>query len=156
VLLRRDLSTADETLLYTGTGNAPMGFAVSPDGRHLAVGDWGGIFIIPTSGGKPRELVRLEPPGGRTSGLAWSRDGSSLYFSRRLKGSIWLHRVAVAGGAPESLNFEIGEELRFSPDGRRLAFTRSKGQKVAEIWVMENFLPAAKEPPPAPAQRVKK
>jgi len=53
----------------------------------------------------------------------------------------------VAGGAPEDLNFEIGEELHFRPDGRRLAFTRLEGEAHrlrGEIWVMENVLPAAK------------
>jgi len=49
----------------------------------------------------------------------------------------------VTGGAPEDLNLEIGDELRFRPDGRRLAFTRSKDEERAEIWVMENFLPRA-------------
>jgi hypothetical protein len=69
-----------------------------------------------------------------------------VYFSRQLRelqGAIKLYRVAVAGGAPVDLDLEIGEELRFRPDGRRFAFTRLEGggpKLRGEIWVMENVL----------------
>jgi Tol biopolymer transport system component len=94
--------------------------------------------------------------------IAVSPDGKYVYYGRQLQelqGAIRLYRVAVAGGAPDDLNFEIGEELRFRPDGRRLAFTRLEGEADklrGEIWVMENFLPVAKEVPAASAQKIKK
>jgi Tol biopolymer transport system component len=113
-------------------------------------------MLIAATGGEPRQLV-AEAPGFRASQtLAWSPDGRYVYFGRRLPGAIRLYRVAVTGGAPEDLNLEIGEELRFRPDGRRLAFTRSKGEPSGEIWVMENFLPVAKGTPADAAQTIKK
>jgi Tol biopolymer transport system component len=161
-LLRRDLRTGDETTLYRGGVGVPIDIAVSPDGRHLAVVHARRIMAITATGGEPRELVS-EAPGRRASDtLAWSPDGRYVYFGRELRppqGAIKLYRVAVAGGAPQDLDLEIGEELRFRPDGRRLAFTRleGEGRKLrGEIWVMENVLPVAKEAPAASAKQIKK
>jgi len=141
-LVRRDLRTGDETSLYTHAAGVPMDIAVSPDGRHLAVGVARRIMLIAATGGEARELAHLEPPGVLCDDtLAWSPDGTHVYFGRGLEGAVRLYRMAVTGGAPEDLNLEIGLELRFRPDGRRLAFTRSKDEERAEIWVVENFLP---------------
>jgi Tol biopolymer transport system component len=149
-LLRHDLRTGDEVTLYTGGAGVPIDIAVSPDGRHVAVAHAKRVVLIAATGGEPHELVS-EAVGRRAADtLAWSPDGKYVYFGRQLQelqGAIRLYRVVVAGGAPEDLNLEIGEELRFRPDGRRLAFTRLEGElrKLrGEIWVMENFLPAAK------------
>jgi len=161
-LLRHDLRTGDEVTLYTGGAGVPIDIALSPDGRHVAVAHARRVILIAATGGEPHELVS-EAVGRRAADtLAWSPDGKYVYFGRQLQelqGAIRLYRVAVAGGAPDDLNFEIGEELRFRPDGRRLAFTRleNEAQKLrGEIWVMENFLPLAKEAPAASAQKVKK
>jgi len=36
----------------------PLGMRVSPDGRHLAVGTFGGtVFVVPVAGGPPKELT---------------------------------------------------------------------------------------------------
>jgi Tol biopolymer transport system component len=155
LLLRRDLRAGDETPIYTGTPGVPHDFAVSPDGEHVAVVQGRRIMLIAATGGEPRQLV-AEAPGFRASQtLAWSPDGRYVYFGRRLEveGAVRLYRVAVTGGAPEDLNLEIGEELRFRTDGRQLAFTRSKGDARGEIWVMENVLPVAKEAASAPAKK---
>jgi len=147
VLLRRDLRTGNEITLHRRAFVSPIYFAVAPDGQHLAVGYGRRIMIIAASGGEPRELVSEAPGRQASDTLAWSPDGRYVYFGRQLpqlQGAIRLYRVAVAGGAPEDLNLEIGEELRFRPDGRRLAFTRLEGEARnarGEIWVMENVLP---------------
>jgi Tol biopolymer transport system component len=157
ILLRRDLRTGDETPLYTGGVGVQIDVAVSPDGRDLAVREGRRIILMAATGGEPRELVRLDGAGGYvSSALAWSPDARHVYFGRRVDGVIRLYRVAVTGGAQEDLNLEIGEELRFRPDGRQLAFTRSKGDGRGEVWVLENFLPETKETPAASAQKVKK
>jgi hypothetical protein len=46
------------------------------------------------------------------------------------------------------------ENLDVHPDGRRIAFNSTEVRR--EVWVMENFLPVAKEAPAASAQKVKK
>jgi len=149
-LLRHDLRTGDEVTLYTGGARVPIDIAVSPDGRHVAVAHARRVVLISATGGEPHELVSEAPGRSAWDTLAWSPDGKYVYFGRQLQelqGAIKLYRVPVAGGAPEDLNFEIGEELHFRPDGRRLAFTRLEGEAHrlrGEIWVMENVLPAAK------------
>jgi Tol biopolymer transport system component len=155
-LLRRDLRSGEETSLHTHAAGIPVDVAISPDGKHLAVKVARRILLIPATGGEARELV-VEAPGGLGfDALAWSPDGRHVYFGRRVKGVIKLYRVAVTGGAPEDMNLEIGGELRFRPDGRQLAFTRSKGDVIGEIWVMENFLPGAKEATADSASEIKK
>jgi HAMP domain-containing protein len=59
-------------------------------------------------------------------------------------GEIW--SVPRVGGIPRKLEWPIEESLmwalqniRFSPDGRRIAFDAVSGEQ--ELWVMENFLP---------------
>ena len=145
VLVRRNLRTGDEVPLHRREFVNPIYYAVSPDGQHLAVGYGPRIMIIAASGGEPRELVSNAPGRQASDTLAWSPDGKYVYFGRQLPGAIRLYRVAVAGGAPEDLDLEVGEELRFSPDGHHLAFTRLEGKASrsrGEIWVMENVLPA--------------
>jgi len=152
-VVRRDLRTGDETVVYAGAVGNPIDIALSPDGQRLALGLHPQIVVIAATGGEPRDLVRVGPPGGLAyDTLAWSPDGRHLYFGHRLAGVATLFRVAATGGTPEDLKLEVGEELRFRPDGRRLTYTRSKGESRGEIWVMENFLPPAKEAPAGQAQ----
>jgi hypothetical protein len=56
--------------------------------------------------------------------------------------------MPLEGGTPEKLDLAIEgltvagwENLRRHPDGRRIAF--AAGETKDELWVMENFLPAA-------------
>ena len=140
VLWRRDLRTGDETPLHTRAYANPIPFAVAPDGKQLALGYSRRVIVIGASGGESRELVS-DASGVESGTPAWSPDGRQVYFGRLVDGVIRLFRVPVTGGAPEDLNFEIGEGLRFRPDGRQLAFTRSQGADRREIWVMENVLP---------------
>jgi Tol biopolymer transport system component len=150
-----DLETGRETVLFDDEiGYAP---ALSPDGRFLAFGarDAGtvALMIVPTAGGSPRVLVRFEAPDTlrgpeEVRGKAWSRDGRTLIYS--ISGEVWegLWTVPVAGGPPARLDLGMGDgqdpiisrEIRFHPDGRRIAF--DVGRDGAEVWVMENFLPS--------------
>ena len=155
-LVRRDLRSGDEASLYTGPVGVPIDVAVSPDGQHVAVVHAGRVMVVATRGGESRELVQQAQGAYASDTLAWSPDGGHVYFGRRVKDIIRMYRVAVTGGAPEDMNLEIGEELRFRPDGRQLAFTRSKGDAIGEIWALENFLPVAKEAPAASVQKIKK
>jgi Tol biopolymer transport system component len=140
VLWRRDLRTGDEAAIHTRAFPNRIPFAVAPDGKLLAIGYNRKLMVIPASGGEPRELVS-EAPGVESGMPAWSPDGKHVYFGGQSGGSLRLYSIALTGGTPEDLDLEIGEELRFRPDGRQLAFTRSQGENRREIWVMENVLP---------------
>jgi Tol biopolymer transport system component len=142
-VLRRDLRTGEETSLYRQSSNEPVDIAISPDGRHVAAVALGRLLLIPSLGGEARELVR-DVLGSGSGVLAFYPDGKYVYFGRSLNGAVKLYRVPAGGGTPDDLNVEIGGRLGVRPDGRQLAFTRSAGRKAAEVWVMENFLPARK------------
>ena len=56
---------------------------------------------------------------------------------------LWL--VSTTGAEPRKLAFDadqVGRPMRLHPNGRQLAFV--SGGRHAEIWVLENFLPALK------------
>ena len=128
--------------------------AVSPDGKWLAVVNGDGvrtIKIMPSSGGEPREVYRSEFESGTLIIPAWSVDGRYIYFPwpRNPKENIAdLYRVSRDGGKAEriDLGMMFVRFLSVHPDGKRIAFW-SPGEKPgqAQVWVMENFLPAGKK-----------
>ena len=62
-------------------------------------------------------------------------------FAGPMMTELWL--VSTTGSAPRKLAFDAqgAERIRINPDGRQLASV--SGRRHAEIWVLENFLPAA-------------
>jgi len=140
-----DLETGRETVLYDGGWEISP--ALSPDGRYLAFvvkeENTHRLLVMPAVGGEPREVHRYENEGGTSGNVAWSRDGRSLFFPVEGEdGRHQLWRAFVAGGSPQKLDVAMKylRGLRVHPDGRRIAFDSGTGG--AEVWVMENFLPA--------------
>ncbi|HZD03610.1 MAG TPA: hypothetical protein VE173_01795, partial [Longimicrobiales bacterium] len=86
------------------------GPAWSPDGTRLA---WTGsleensgasqsdVWVAPVNGGAPRNLT--EELDLSVSGVEWSADGGSLYFSVADGLTSHLYRIAAEGGEPESV-----------------------------------------------------
>jgi Tol biopolymer transport system component len=157
-----DVSTGtSRRFLETPPGRA---LSVSPDGRWLAYTAedlaareyW--VMVAPTAGGSPREAFRLgnvRTGGGNRGGLPWTPDGRALllYLMQRTPddgqtGGIW--QVPIDGSPARLLTSEtrtaadgppdIPQELRISPDGRRLTF--EAGRNRGEIWMMRGFAPA--------------
>ena len=154
---RRDLESNRETEIYRKPAGESDGsgrnLALSPDGQWLAFGNHRVLVVIPSSGGEPRELFRLQEPEGRSlSGLEWAGDGEHLLFSigRTPLGSsnvtpgLW--RIPAAGGEPQKIGLATQDRttLAIHPDGRQIAFTA--GEPKQEVWVMENFLPPLETP----------
>ena len=111
-VVRYDLSSGEETLLYADSVTTHIRVAVSPDGQMIAftgsVGDpgknsasrraplpWVGfqnrILVMPTNGREEARVVlsmpgslqeRLEP----NTGITWTPDGSGVLFVRKLPG----------------------------------------------------------------------
>ncbi len=151
-ILGRDLETGQEKAVFDPGPKAGIGnMSLSPDGRQVVftISDPAirstAIRVIGTTGGAPRELLRLQDPAGIIP-LAWTPDGRHLLFAKRdstrsQERMFELWRIAVEGGAPQKLELAMERlrDLRIHPDGRRLAFTA--GAYKAEVWVMEHFLP---------------
>jgi Tol biopolymer transport system component len=136
---KRNLETGEESeVLKVGT----MSYDLSPDGREVVFQVDGAVKTVSLNGGEPQELFRGL---AKSYGLSWTRDGR--YIIARAVGTpsseIW--RVPAQGGTPQKLDLSVPKMQFFAlhPDNRRFAFTVNEGSK-RELWVLENFLPAAK------------
>jgi Tol biopolymer transport system component len=150
---RHELQTGQDVELYRSV--APGGAAnpaLAPDGRRLAFFSPDQetrqplLSIMDTEQRNPRVLLRMAESDSPYD-VAWTPDGRSLLIVKRVRNSglptseLW--RVPVEGGSPEriALKIDLLRELRPHPDGRRVAFV--DGTTTTEVWVMEDFLPAA-------------
>jgi len=161
-ILYRDLKTGDERELHVGSFQDRYLIATSPDGRWLSfmnLGSNGVLRTMPASGGTPREIFRF---GQRTCwGPEWTPDGKSIIVTCRQPGkSSWiLCRIPAEGGAIQDLGLEavISGKVSLHPDGQRIAFAvQNTPDSASDVWVMNNFLPAAKPTAEASAQKTKK
>lgn len=134
-----------------------LNIALSPGGDWLSFvnSGWGAVRslqLMPASGGEAREIWNF---GETKSGMppvshTWAPDGSHILFSAPDPADLPtydLWRVSIEGGKPEKIGLQRkwgiwGLSVR--PDGRQLAFAGRGGASTdSELWVMEQFLPAA-------------
>jgi len=131
----------------------PQDLVLSPDGHFLAfnVRDRDTLEsilkIIPIFGGEATEVVRWEK-GKIIMTADWTPDGKELLFAesrfqRGYKFEFW--RVSVEGGEPQKLGLSMDRVYMLSvrPDGQQIAFRA--GQRIKEIYAMDNFLPLDKK-----------
>ena len=151
-ILVRDLESGTEKEIYLASDDDRLYLSCSPDGKWLAFvngGEKGILRIMPTAGGEPRELLRLEKGKGFVTSIPWTADGKYILFAKLLLGQInpkcELFRISADGGEPQKLGLEMNQffNLSVQPDGRHIAFSSVK-KESAEVWVMENFLPESK------------
>jgi Tol biopolymer transport system component/predicted Ser/Thr protein kinase len=119
-----------------------MDLAWSPDERFFAYVDAKNSSAQVTQ----LRVLRLEDgesfetTDGRTNDWSpsWSSDGRALYFVSNRGGAMDLWRQALGNdgspeGAPEPVTSGIGmRDAAFSPDGRKLAYSR--GRTVGNLW----------------------
>ena len=121
------------------------GLNLSPDGRYIATVAAGAAVLIPTIGGATKELLRVDRPQAVRI-AAWAPDSESVILnvgSGESQGELW--RVPVSGGNPQKtgINFPSSTGMLMNPDGRHVAYLESGPAGETEMWVLENFLPAA-------------
>jgi Tol biopolymer transport system component len=136
---KRNLDTGEESVVdKVGTKRYDD---LSPDGREVLFQVDGAVKTVSLNGGEPRELFRASAQWQWYYGLRWTRDGR--YIIARAGSEIW--RVPAQGGTPLKLDLSVPkmESFTLHPDNRRFAFSVNEGSK-SELWVLENFLPAAK------------
>jgi Tol biopolymer transport system component len=145
---RTDLETGENKELYR-TPDDCLTIALSPDDKQLAVQSRHNettriMKLISTETGEERDIHNFDTPEYRYISLAWSPDGSNIYFSRGTDSGWVLCRIPASGGDAMDLgvkNYGFAG-ISMHPDGQQIAFFSFVGkQKPGEIWVMENFLP---------------
>ena len=104
--------------------------ALSPDGKWVAYfmpmeGPRGDFWVIPATGGKPREVTADLCFGGT---LTWTPDSRFMIVSSERGGGRTLWRVPVGGGDPQPVTTGAGEdrEPAVSLDGRKLIYTNER------------------------------
>jgi dipeptidyl aminopeptidase/acylaminoacyl peptidase len=128
-----------------------FGMAISPDGGRLAYTARKGpepVVLRVVDLANPsgfRDVYRC-PPDEYMDAHAWTRDGREVIVKRAKQkpardgdGSrIWAVDVETGAARLLGLNVNGINQIRLSPDGRRLSF--DGGWPAQEVWVLENFL----------------
>ena len=155
-IVSRDFASGREHELYRASPSGQVShLAVSPDARSVAFIEWdsdkgvSALKTLPTTGGRPRELLRVQAPE-TIFDLAWAPDNRQLLFGTGSTGKdqhFKLLRISTEGGKAQELGLAMqGLQLyglSVHPDGKRIAFTAGTPLR-GELWVLKVFLPALK------------
>jgi serine/threonine protein kinase len=124
----------------TNTGKAEEA-AISPDGKYvLNVQNDNGLRSlwlrnVPT--GSDTQIV--PPVAAMYASLAFSPDGNYVYFRKAASniGSEWnLYRTPVLGGAPQNIVRDVDAGITFSPDGRRISYSRANDPDLGKYRLL--------------------
>ncbi|HVP57554.1 MAG TPA: S41 family peptidase [bacterium] len=121
----------------------------SPDGSRIAfTAEYEGnndVYVIPRDGGEP---LRLTYHPFRDEVIGWTPDGKDVVF-RSMRYSVHpvykAFTVPAQGGFPVALPLDKVSFISYSPDGKRITFTRNategrtwkryKGGLAQDVWV---------------------
>jgi len=142
-----DLATGEQKQVWTSGGplaggQRALGFALSPDGRSIAItlrrSEWKETRLIRVDigGSNSRELASSVAPGM----VAWTPDGSGIFYVADAPEQPRLMRIPADGGKPEFTGIAIRSAGHFSvsPDGARIAFSDSTSAGAA-LWAVDNL-----------------
>lgn len=143
-LVKRDLATGEDTVLYKNSRFERSVLRLSPDGKSLLFGvrDLEGkksrLYTIPVEGGPEKELCAPQEASG--FGMAmWSPDGKYVYFTEIKDGtSLW--RIPAVGGIPQKVwhSKSRADVFGIHPDGKQIALAIRELEM--EIRVIENLV----------------
>lgn len=111
---------------------------LSPDGSQLVVSHHGAdgksiIYILPSSGGEPRQVTTLGPSYWH----GWSPDGKTLAYCAERNGDFDVYTIPVEGGKETRLTNTPGldDGPDYSPDGKFIYFNSFRTGQM-KIWKM--------------------
>ena len=113
-------------LTYDGTTTDVV--AVSPDGKFIVyvLSDEEKETLMMRQVGASSAVERIPPANVNYSGLAFSPDGNNIYYTVVEKGGSSLYEIPVLGGNSRKLLENVDGKVTFSPDGKTMAFVRSR------------------------------
>ena len=143
-LVKHDLKTGEDKVLYKEAHFDRGSLARSPDGKKLIFSakspeeKKSRLFSMSVNGGQAKELCTSQDADD-FYGTLWSPDGMYIYFGERIDGTnLW--RVPGEGGTPQKVwqsdnNVEIFD---IHPNGNQIAL--SIRERTTEIRVIENLV----------------
>ena len=151
VLLEREVgSTQVKEIFRTPSGNTSW-IRVSPDGRLVGFvreepDSKTSTFVVATlSGGAPRTLFTAAGAyaldGQRWQ---WTPDSQEVFVTKNVTAGreVWHLRLTGPARKLDIDGRQWGEGFAVHPDARQIAFVAQAGEPGAEVWALENFLPA--------------
>jgi Tol biopolymer transport system component len=141
-LIKHDLKTGKDEVMYKHSNFEPYILQVSPDGNTLLLGtqnreEKSRLFTMPVEGGNVVELCRAQEANDFVSAL-WSPDGKYIYFTERPEETnLW--RIPAAGGTPQKVWHSENRTSVYNihPDGNQIAI--SQYVRSTEVRVIENL-----------------
>jgi eukaryotic-like serine/threonine-protein kinase len=110
----------------TTNGNA-VGAAISPDGRYVAYamseGDKQSLWV--TQVAISNNVRIIAPADVNYLDLFFSPDGNYIYYGAADKAGAAIYKVPALGGSPKKAMNDLVAAIRFSPDGKQIAFVRN-------------------------------
>lgn len=142
-LVKLDLETSEEKILYKHSRFERNVLNLSPDGKRLLLavrsleGKKSRLFTISVDGGEETELCRAQEASGFETAM-WSPDGKYVYFTERADGTnLW--RLPAKGGMPQRVwqSENRTEIFDIHPDGQQVVLAMR--ERELEIRVIENL-----------------
>jgi Tol biopolymer transport system component len=143
-LIKRDLATGEDKILYRHSRFERRVMKLSPDGKNLLFGvqnlkeKESRLFTMPAEGGPEKELCPPREAFGLGTAM-WSPDGKYIYFSEKDGDGTSLWRIPADGGIPQKTWHSKNrvEFFSISPDGKQIALAIRELEM--EIRVIENL-----------------
>lgn len=106
--------------------------AISPDGKTIAFGYKGDIYLVSSQGGTATPLTIHE---AHDMMPIWSNDGKSIAFASDRHGNFDVFVMAINGGTPTRLTYNSAPDYPydFSPDDKNVLFGSSRQTSQANI-----------------------
>ncbi|HUP60968.1 MAG TPA: protein kinase [Thermoanaerobaculia bacterium] len=131
----------EQTFRRLTTDGRASSAALSPDGRYAAYvsSDAKGRTLILEQIATGTTLTLAPASDAHYAGLAFSRDGEYLYFTRYDRDVIAvLYRISILGGEPKAIVRDIDTRPAIAPDGSRIAFVRDDFNKGTSVVFVVN------------------
>lgn len=141
-LIKHDLKTGEDEVIYRHSNFEPYILQFSPDGNTLLFGtqnkgEKSRLLTMPAEGGNVVEMCSAQEANDFVA-ANWSPDGKYIYFSERPEETnLW--RIPAAGGMPQKVWHSENRTAIYNihPDGNQIAI--SQRIRTTEVRVIENL-----------------